>query len=519
MKKIPNNSITVYLIKEEYDNNEDILNEDLDKITIGNDQVVYYKDSYESTPTWVETFFKNNLELKDKLSNSSSRSIVLNRVNIANDDSSKIRIFAIPFGYGKYLLKDDVIEERFGIKLAVNLIGEKNLRSINKTNLSFNNKMSKEQMPKASTIHEFEFNINGDLINGITGKSMDESLVIGNVTGTDAFKVSIPYNIENINVFLKKIYALYLKDDYKKSFGWIDHIKPIKNIETVNSLDNLLFESIMSSNNDFYMAIPEVLNFEMISGFKIPGIEEIQKDIELQRVIDSFTNKLENIKQFKDKRITVIDSLNGEVYSSFSTYTCFIGEVDYQDRSYTISNGKWYEIKKDFVEEINNTYKGIELSNLDLIDAKIDIWEKEYNKTVLESNPNYYFLLDSFDVSYGGGNSKIEVCDLLTKDNKLIHIKKYGGSNVLSHLFNQGVVSARLIKSDKKFIDKANEKITSENHKISQDKDYEVVYGIISKYEDERPKIPFFSRVSIDNAVKQLRSMNYRVSIKRIKLK
>ena len=49
---------------------------------------------------------------------------------------------------------------------------------------------------------------------------------------------------------------------------------------------------------------------------------------------------------------------------------------------------------------------------------------------------------------------------------------------------------------------------------------YEVVYVIAKKdvVENERPEIPFFSKVTLSNAVKQLKRLNYRVSIKGVRL-
>lgn len=433
------------------------------------------------------------------------------------DEEGNERIFYIPFGYGKYLLKDDVIEERFGLRTVVNLIGEANIRSINKTSISDNNKLSREQMPKESTIRDFGFDVNGDLINGITGKSIESDFIEGNVTGTDAFQASIPYNIDNIDEFLKEIYQVFLRDDYKESFEWIDHITPVKSKNLINTLDELLFESIEENDDKFYMAIPEVIEFEKIEGFKISNVKKIQTDIELKVVKESFRGGLNSIEQFKNKTIEAIGSETGEIRTRFNSYRCFVGEIDYKNKSYTINDGKWYQIEKNYVDYINKAYENINLSDIEISDAKGEIWEKDYNEAVAESNKDYYYLLDADSVPYGGGRSRIEICDLLTIDNKLIHVKSYGGSSLLSHLFNQGVVSAELIKSDEEFIRLANEKITIDNFKLSQDKKYEVIYAIISKYDDERPTIPFFSRVSINNSVKRLQSMDYKVSLKRIK--
>ena len=103
----------------------------------------------------------------------------------------------------------------------------------------------------------------------------------------------------------------------------------------------------------------------------------------------------------------------------------------------------------------------------------------------------------------------------------LIHIKNNGGSSYLSHLFNQATNSCQALK-DAVFRRKFNEKLI-ENHitdLIEDDFDasnYTVILGIINKYHDERPKIPFFSKVSIKYAAQLIKNLGYGFEIKNIK--
>ena len=107
-----------------------------------------------------------------------------------------------------------------------------------------------------------------------------------------------------------------------------------------------------------------------------------------------------------------------------------------------------------------------------------------------------------------------------TKNNELIHIKKNGGSAYLSHLFNQAAVSAELLL-DNSFRKKVNEKL--EDNKFEKKfptdfnaTDYTIVVGIINKYHEERPKIPFFSKVSLRYTIKRMRNFGYKVELKNI---
>ena len=111
---------------------------------------------------------------------------------------------------------------------------------------------------------------------------------------------------------------------------------------------------------------------------------------------------------------------------------------------------------------------------------------------------------------------------MLTDDGRFIHIKKYSGSAVLSHLFNQGYVSTMLVKSDAAFRNKAlkilSETSPSFTSTLNPDSVKEVVYGIITKDDVDRPKLPFFSKVTLDAVRSNLLAMGAKVSVKAIHL-
>ena len=128
--------------------------------------------------------------------------------------------------------------------------------------------------------------------------------------------------------------------------------------------------------------------------------------------------------------------------------------------------------------------------------------------------------LDNDPIVHGGGHSKIEFCDLLSRDRKIIHVKRYGNSSVLSHLFAQGVVSGELFISDPEFRAKLNDKLPADlrlpdpqSRPVADQ--YEVVYGIVSK--SQRPlELPFFSKVSLRNARRRLTGYGFNVTLKKI---
>jgi uncharacterized protein (TIGR04141 family) len=130
--------------------------------------------------------------------------------------------------------------------------------------------------------------------------------------------------------------------------------------------------------------------------------------------------------------------------------------------------------------------------------------------------------MDADLIAYGGGPSKVEFCDLYTDTRQMIHVKRYGGSKVLSHLFQQGGVAASLWLGDPEFRRKVNAKLPT-THKLPNatkrpnSEDYQVIFAVTSNSNAPiASALPFFSRLSLRNVSRQLTGAGYRVSLVKI---
>ena len=147
--------------------------------------------------------------------------------------------------------------------------------------------------------------------------------------------------------------------------------------------------------------------------------------------------------------------------------------------------------------------------------------ESEYNRKLADLDPGRFALMDAKSIRAGSGHSSVELCDVLARDGVFIHVKKYSGSSALSHLFNQGLVSAQLVVADRTFRKNALERLHKEAPDFKPDNSdlevKEVVFAIISKERDKLPTIPFFSKVTFDYVSTQLRLMGVQVSVKAVR--
>lgn len=526
MAKIPTNKLSIYLIKQEYSSLEDIFkdHENLTSENIENVGNFYFGDSYISEPSWIKKFFGNsfnNTSENDKLKifTASSKAVFLATV--------EERIFAITFGYGHTLLKPGVWEERFGLKVALNILDSENLRSIDKKNMSVVPKLSKEQMTKDGTFADFGIDIEQDLIQGITGKTKDDNFG-QTITGKDSFNLSVKIDLPKIQDFLKDCYSKYNSDDYKKEFAWIDQVSEIKDPNAIKKLDNELVEKIKKENfGKVWTAIPEIISWEDVSEFKFKK-HSFGDDIDLPTYLGFLSDEEKqnlSVDILKSHYIDCVSASADDIIKSWKLYNCLYCEVENDSQIKILSNGKWYQVENVFAKQVSDSFDEFrkQTSGITLPECKQNEHEDKYNDRVAKEIGNVC-CMDRKTVNHGGANQKIEFCDLYTADKKIIHVKHYGASSVLSHLFSQGLVSGELLLSDKEFRDKLNNKFTElgkDTYKISntsnkpKTSEYEIVFAIISKSDNDL-EIPFFSKVNIRNAKKRLEMLGYPVSLLKI---
>lgn len=318
------NKLSIYLIKDEFASNDaQILKTTYNHcVDIDTSSKVYFAPSQNTVPAWMKTFLRGNLD-SAPLFISNARAVVITRISIGNE---KTKTFAIALGYGKNMLADDVIEEDFGLKVVLNTISPTSLRRINKINIGGNQKTSNEQLPLESDIDDFGFDVDRDLISTLTGHSDDEDFASGMITGSDLLSLTAAVDISNLDGFLKDVYARYISTSYKTDFGWIDHIRRVKSKRDTDALDSAVIQLINEDSPKVWMAVPEVIEWENICGFKYYG-RNMYDDIELPQVKNSFSSGLTSIEQLKNKRIYAVRADNEEIYCSWSAYRCLYAEV------------------------------------------------------------------------------------------------------------------------------------------------------------------------------------------------
>jgi uncharacterized protein (TIGR04141 family) len=512
---VPTNKLTVYLIKQEITELVDIVDTRQEPLPIEGVGYFVSVDSHQHKPNWATNFFGSTLDDNQNIFNSSAKGALIVPINTVDGT----RYFALAFGFGRYLLKEGVVEERFGLKVTLNSVNANSFRSIDKTTLSSIPKHSREQMSKKVTPAEFGIDIEQDLVNSVTGESRDE-LLGKTVTGKDALSVSVKVDLQNVQEFLEHCYRRYKSTDYRTDFGWIDQIAEVRDKTIQDQLNTELISKIAANDLEkIWMSVPEVVDWSDVAGFRY--IRGVRGDLYDDLDVPTFLAELQRAPEIEELRansIFAVSASTEEVLHKWPALQCMYAECRVNNKLYILNNGKWYEIADSFCQEVDRDYANIPRSAIMFPDCEIND-EGTYNRQAVNQIPDSC-CMDRQLISYGGGRSSIEFCDIYTSGGKMIHVKRYGGSSVLSHLFSQGVVAGELFVTDPDFREKLNT-VLPESHKLEDPQDrpitpeHEIVFAIISQSLNELD-IPFFSKVNLRNARRRLTGYGYSVSLKKI---
>lgn len=507
-------SLSIYLLRKEIDSPDKAIKKDpgieSDKLAIdGKDADFYHKKSFPKKPNWVSLFENQPGANIQGLLNNSSGAVLIYKF--------KEKLYAFTFGHGRYLLEQDTWEENFGLKIVLNSVDPEKIRSLDIQSLDAVPVQTKTQAGVATDIDEFGFNFDKDLIRAATGKT--SKLELGEqISGKDPLKISIPFNLDDIENILKIVSQQYESTKYKERFPWVDNLREVKRKELKQKLDKKLSQKIAYGDfNKTWLTIPDIIDWSNINGFSYSARnkKELLSDISWESYLESINHEFHE-ERLKHDSVYAMDSTTEKTAHKWSIYKCIYAEVDDGKGSYALNQGKWYKVDSNYLSNIENSIGKISKSTLTLPDYIFQT-EKEYNEHVAKSSGGSIHLMDRVLIN------RVELCDLLTQKNELIHVKRYGGSSVLSHLFSQGLVSTNLLLSDESFCIKAKKKIPSHYQLINTEnsvdrENIEVVFAIASNNKTGAIDLPLFSKITLKFISSQLHLMGVKCSLLMIKI-
>jgi uncharacterized protein (TIGR04141 family) len=464
---------------------------------------------------WAYLFESYGIEQSDLLQRS-FRAALFVKVN------NRYVIFT--FGYGGSLLSKSAIERGFGLRVSMNLGNPLELRSIDKTTLDRVARNTRSQVTLKSSIQDFDFEFDHEILKSITATIDRPDKELETVSGYDSVSLYTDLDFNKFQSISDRIFSAYNSKEYKSKYPWAEFIRFENDPEIIDFLESKLIEKLNSNDiRDFWLAPSKIIDYQDFSGFvyskKRNDGNSFCKQAELR--LDSFLNlsnfhKPISINALKNKEIYLYNSNDQEI-DNFKAINCLNGEIYYNDEPYILNEGRWYSIKKSFSEEIEAYF------------SKMTYWNGLEKKPYHDKRECCYLrriadneevaVLDQHWVQQNDLKQNYEFSDLITQCNRIIHVKRYGGSSVLSHLLAQATMGVDLMLNCPEVVlqvqDHLSETYVSFNFQPEKPREHTIVLAIIQA-NDGPIHLPFFTKVNLRYHARNIENKGFNIELAKI---
>lgn len=341
----------------------------------------------------------------------------------------------------------------------------------------------------------------------------------------------------------KTALKLYHAVDYKKDFGFIDFVTPIWQQDLLEQLDAAVFaelqELVKGNASDLHITLPDILSPEdsVEIGYFGIGLKSGRKQAYTQIAIEDYVEELRagqivDIAGMVDLRasheIRVITDREGDKKQKRKLYDCFVYELAHKGDTYVLFAGDWFVVDRAFHAAVESDFVRLVAKKPFVASTKTQserdfIVELEAHRNLLN--------LDQVKLSPAGvPGANLEPCDFLSATKQFIHLKDGHSSAPISHLWNQGGVSAESFVRDEQYrieLRKEVKRRQAKSKKTGFDiilpdgrskpvpSEFTVVFGIMrDRYKKSGlVSIPFFSKVSLRAVADRIQLMGFPVEV------
>ena len=430
------------------------------------------------------------------------------------------RLFAVTFGQGRHLLERDAVVQDFGLKVVLNTVAPDQLKSVDAKTIDETTVHTRRDVSRDSALNAFGLDISRDLLRAVTGTPRDETLA-HRLTGSDALGIHTRAQVPDLPALAARLLEAYSDDAYRENFDFVDFMRQEKRPEVLDRLNNKLIEALRSREiGDVHLAAPETLDWLDIDGFHFSTSKsgETDNDPRISSYLKSVEGNDLDVRRLKGDRLLAIRASDEELHRWWPIYECLVYQAEVDDSLYVLSTGDWFRVDLDYRDRVDAAVNALpRVSGLPDADPGTD--EATYNAKAAGA-------LDALCLDqklvYDSGRDKMEICDILTREGQLIHVKNRGSSSTLSHLFAQGTNSAERLLLDQEFRAKARAVAGAEDASFAEvltaarpaAADHEISFVVITRSDRNTPlTLPFFSVVSLRQAAERLELHGFRVSV------
>lgn len=452
------------------------------------------------------------------------------------------RTMALSFGTGQHALDPDAFERGFGLRVVLNSVARSRLRSLDIATLDATTFLRRIQASRDADLQGFGMDTHRDLLKLAAGSPRDPTFA-RSLAGRDALTLNTKTSHADVMEKCKTALKLYEARDYKTDFGFIDYVSPVRQRDLVERLDALAFAEldrlVNGASSDLHIALPDILDPEegIDLGYYGIGLKSGAKPAHNELAIEDYVAELQagdfsqiagmaELRASHEARV-IVDG-EGDKKRKRKIYECFVFEVEHQGVVYVLFAGEWFAVEKAFHASVEAGFNRL-VAGTPFIASTTSTNEREF---IAELDDHRNLLnLDQVKLNPEAmGGAALEPCDFLSTKKQFIHLKDGHGSAPISHLWNQGVVSAESFVRDEKFRKDLRTAVKRRQRKSKKQgfemllpdgrskptpSDYTVVFGIMRSRAKKSATlgIPFFSKISLRAVTDRIELMGYKVEV------
>ena len=240
-------------------------------------------------PRWLE-WLSTTFELAENNLVNQSNSFVL--VLKAGD-----RVFAVTFGYGFNAIDRTLVEPDFGLKVTLNIVDPQALDTLDTRTLDRVTKQTRTHLNVGRPVEEFGIQPDLDWLRSVRGTARGQQIK-GKVQGSESIRVNWQGDLTSLGDCCETLLNLYRSDDYKRIFGFVDHLRPLPASDPLlQTLEGKVLELIDHYDQEWLTVAhpdipsPEVESFKIWCGhIRREDIDDLDLDA-VFAFIDEFKKK------------------------------------------------------------------------------------------------------------------------------------------------------------------------------------------------------------------------------------
>ena len=388
------------------------------------------------------------------------------------------------------------------------------------------------QSSRIASFETFEIDQLRDVIDAATGRPLDVEAWGHRISGSDALSLSLELPFDEIAQLCMRIETTHRADDYRARFPWLDHIQPVADADVLARLrDEVIARLREGSTDELDLAPPQIIEWERVDHFRYSADGHQRLDHRQLRLSDFIralnrTGRLDGLTYgyLDSARIKALDG-DGDPVHQWPVSRALFGTLVVEGTTYIVDEGQFFTVARDFLEEIDLLVDRLPSGGNPLPSCGVGQHERSYNEYAAAATG--CLLMDRQQLNVPNRTTPVELCDLLTRNRDLIHVKREFGSRDLSHMYSQGTTSAELVQEEPDFrreVQKRVQELAGDDSYAFfeeggiQTPEFRVVYAVIGDWRGRKPSeaLPFFSKLNLRRAVRDLSRRGFQVGLQRV---